>query len=145
MDTTEFRARPLAGSNDLHLFADHGGALLERIGTLSDYRGDLIFTSDDDDLQGAVMWDWAPGMKTSDALVKVKAEYLALREDRRRQAEAEHRDAGAVERMMDAWASQDRQDLELHDALHPEGYATPYLTTDWGPYDGLEDTPAVPR
>ena len=24
MHTTEFRARPMAGSNDLHLFADHG-------------------------------------------------------------------------------------------------------------------------
>lgn len=144
MHTTEFRARPMAGSNDLELFADHGGALLERIGTLSDYRGDLIFTSDDDDLQGAVMWDWEPGVKTSAALVKVKAAYLALCEDRRREAAAERMLDGAHERMMDGWASQDRQDLELHDYLHPEGYATPYFEA-WGAAPDLEDSPLAFR
>ena len=143
MDNIEFRARPMGG--DFHLFADHGGALLTLIGSLTHYRGDLIFTSADDELQEHVAAELAPDDKMSAALAKVKASYLRLSDYRRREAEAEQRAEGAYERMMDAWASQDRLDLELHDSLHPDGYASPYFEhIDWGSYDGLEDCPPVP-
>ena len=143
----EFRALPF-GDRDFQLFADHGGAILALIGVLTYIKGLLVFQSDDDDLQGAVMWDMEPGMKMSEALPRVKAAYLALCEDRRREAEAERRDEGAHERMMDAWADnlgESQLDLERHNSLHPDGYASPYRLADWGPYEDLEDAPPVPR
>lgn len=140
--TLEFRTQD--AGDELQIFADHGGPTLERIGALSDYRGLLIFTSPDDDLQGRVMWDWEPTQKTSVGLARVKAAYHELCEDRRREAQAEAITEGAYERMMDALASQDRLDLERHDALHPDGYATPYFEA-WGAAPDLEDSPLAFR